>query len=177
MTEPVLALDPASFAFTRRVWVPAAPQVVYDLVSDVAKIELWSPTASRVRYDEGDGPTPGAWFGGHNRRGEREWASRSQVLTAEAPTEFAFVVGGLDDGIVRWRWLITGDGPGSVVTQTWDLVRMDPVLGSDAREVTELRNEMAASAEQTLLALSRWLHEHRLKGTFSAPVADSPSGS
>ncbi|VVJ17815.1 Uncharacterised protein [Amycolatopsis camponoti] len=159
-TDTVPTLDPASFAFARRVWVPAPPQTVYDLVSDVTKIELWSPTASRVRYDEGTGAVPGAWFGGHNRRGEREWDTRSQVLTADAPSEFTFVVGGLDDGIVRWRWLIEGAGPGSVVTQEWRLLRMDPVLGSTAREVAGLRDDMAASAETTLLALARWLHEH-----------------
>lgn len=152
------------FTFTRRAWVPAPPAVVYDLVSDVAKIELWSPTASRVRYDEGAGATPGAWFGGHNRRGEREWNSRSQVLTAEAPAEFAFVVGGLDDGIVRWRWLIDGDGPGSVVTQEWRVLRLDPVLGSTEQEVAELRDEMASSAERTLIALARWLHERSAAG-------------
>lgn len=158
-TDPVTELDPAEFGFTRRVWVSTPPQAVYDLVSDVAKIELWSPTASHVRYDEGADAMPGAWFGGHNRRGEREWDSRSQVLTADAPTEFAYVVGGLDDGIVRWRWLIQGSGGGSVVAQEWQLLRMDPVLGSNRLEVTELQNEMALSVEETLVALARWLHE------------------
>ncbi len=162
-TDTVPALDPATFTFARRAWVPAPPLVVYDLVSDVAKIELWSPTASRVRYDDGAGPVPGAWFGGHNRRGEREWDTRSQVRTADAPAEFAFVVGGLDDGIVRWRWLIAADGPGSIVTQEWQLLRLDPVLGSTAGELAALRDDMAASAETTLIALGRWLHEHAAK--------------
>jgi hypothetical protein len=159
-TQPATALDPAAFAFTRRVWVPASPQEVYDLVSDVSRIGQWSPTASQVRYDDGAGPVPGAWFGGHNRRGDREWDTRSQVLTADPPGEFSFVVGGIGDGIVRWRWLLRADHPGTIVAQEWQLLRMDPVLGTSRQEVTRLRDDMALSAERTLLALARWLHQH-----------------
>lgn len=49
---------------------------------------------------DGAGPAPGAWFGGRNRRGDREWDSRSQVLTADPPGEFSSVVGVI--GLARW---------------------------------------------------------------------------
>ncbi|WP_329138047.1 SRPBCC family protein [Streptomyces sp. NBC_00670] len=158
LDAPAAHLDPAGFAFARSAWLPVSPERVYDLVSEVSHIGLWSPNASRVRYDDGAGPRPGAWFGGHNRGGGREWDSRSQVLTARPGAEFAYVVGGTADGIVRWRWTMRADGPGSLVTQHWQLLRMDPVLGATRREVEALRDAMAASAETTLTALAKWLH-------------------
>jgi hypothetical protein len=166
-TEPATDLDPDEFGFSRTAWVPAPAAAVYELVSDVATVELWSPTASAVRYDDGAGPTHGAWFGGHNRRGEREWDSRSQVLVADAPAEFSFVVGGLDEGSVRWRWLIRDDGPGSIVTQEWQLLRMDPVFGATRRDVLALQREMAASVETTLVRLSRWAQEQHMARTVA----------
>lgn len=125
-SDPLGTLDTTGFAFTRRAWVPASPTAVYDLVSDVSRIGEWSPNASEVRYDLGAGPEPGAWFSGRNRRSDSGWESRSQVLTAERGAEFSFVVGGLDDGVVRWRWTFRAEGTGTVVEQSWQLLRMDP---------------------------------------------------
>ncbi|SES32170.1 SRPBCC family protein [Lentzea albida] len=155
---PVMDLDPADFGFRRRAWVPVPPARLYDIVSDVSLIGRWSPSASEVAYDDGAGPEPGAWFSGHNRRGDRTWVSRSQVLEARPGAEFSFVVGGLDDGIVRWRWTMHEDGDGSVVTQEWQLLRMDPVLGATRRDVEALRDEMETSVESTLVSLAKWLH-------------------
>ncbi|WHT19996.1 SRPBCC family protein [Crossiella sp. CA-258035] len=145
--------------FTRRAWLPAAPHPLYDLVTDVSMIGSWSPTAVAAEYDDGAGPRPGAWFSGRNQRGGRTWRSRSQVETAEPGAEFSFVVGGLAEGIVRWRWTFTADGPGTVVAQHWQVLRLDPVLGSTREELLTLREVMAASAESTLLAMCRWVSE------------------
>ncbi|AXX31685.1 SRPBCC family protein [Actinosynnema pretiosum subsp. pretiosum] len=158
--DPTGSLDLADFAFTRAAWLPAPVERVYALVSDVSLIDRWSPTASGVRYDDGAGPEPGAWFGGHNRRGEREWASRSQVLAASPPEEFSFVVGGVAEGSVRWRWTFRADGGGTIARQEWELLRPHPAFGPTRRDVAALRATMSASAETTLLALSRWLHEN-----------------
>ncbi|WP_237047649.1 SRPBCC family protein [Lentzea guizhouensis] len=153
----VLTLDPADFQFTRRAWVDASPLEVYRLVSDVSSISRWSPNASDVAFDEDSGPVVGAWFSGRNRRGEKEWVSRSQVVRAEPGAAFAFVVGGADDGIVEWSWTFHPHGRGCVAEQSWRLLRMDPVLGGDAAEVTALRDYMAASAEATLTSLAEWI--------------------
>jgi len=144
------ARDVTAFAFTRRTWVDAPPAAVYDLVSDVSTIERWSPSASAVAYDPGDGPRVGARFGGRNRRGDKEWTTRSVVVEAEPGAVFAFVV----DDIVSWRWTFEADGDGTVVTQAWSLLRHDPVLGED---LAGLRDHMADSVETTLVALARWI--------------------
>jgi polyketide cyclase/dehydrase/lipid transport protein len=153
MTTDLHTLDLAEFAFTRQAWVAAPPATVYDLVSDVSAIERWSPSASAVAYDDGDGPWVGARFSGRNRRDDREWTTRSQVVAADPAAEFAFVV----DGIVSWRWTFRADGDGTVVAQSWRLLRTDPVLGTGHADLVALRDHMAASVESTLLALARWI--------------------
>ncbi|HEX7306688.1 SRPBCC family protein [Lentzea sp.] len=147
------AIDPAGFTFTRQAWVDATPQDVYRLVSDVSAISRWSPNATDAAYDDGAGPEEGAWFSGRNRRGDKEWTSRSQVVKADPGTAFAFVV----DGIVEWGWTLRAQGRGTVAEQSWRLLRMDPVLGATAADVTALRDYMAASVETTLAALAEWV--------------------
>nr|WP_216377789.1 hypothetical protein [Streptomyces asoensis] len=61
-----------------------------------------------------------------NRRGGREWVTRSDVVRAPG-TVFAFVVGGADHGIVRWDWHFREQGMGSIVQQSWQLLRTDPL--------------------------------------------------
>lgn len=149
-------LDPADFRFSRKAWLAATPTEVYDLVSDVAMISIWSPDVSEVRYDDGHGPRAGAWFSGRSRRGDREWASRSQVLRAEPGDTFAFVV----DGLVRWRWTFSPLGTGTVAEQSWQLLGLDPVLGSTRAELEALRDHMADGVGSTLVSLGRWVAEN-----------------
>ncbi|MFJ9427910.1 SRPBCC family protein [Streptomyces sp. NPDC101249] len=152
----------ADFAFTRRAWVDASPARVYELVSDVSSIGRWSPDADDVAFDPEAGPRVGAWFSGRNRRDGREWTSRSEIVRADPGTAFGFVVGGARDGIVHWEWTLTPQGGGTVVGQSWRLLRLDPVLGTTRAELDALRRHMAASAETTLVALAQWLaEEHR----------------
>ncbi|WP_410575148.1 SRPBCC family protein [Amycolatopsis sp. cmx-4-61] len=153
-------LDVTGIAFTRNAWVDTAPARVYELISDVSAIGRWSPTASGVAYDDGEGPWPGAWFSGTNRREGREWTTRSQVERADPGTAFSFVVGGTDEGIVRWCWDLRPRGRGSLVQQSWRLLRFDPVLGRNRAELEALRDFMAGSAETTLAALAQWIAEH-----------------
>ncbi|ROQ66394.1 polyketide cyclase/dehydrase/lipid transport protein [Streptomyces sp. 840.1] len=146
---------PEDYRFTRKAWIATTPSRAYDLVSDVRMIGTWSPSASEVRYDAGCGPYPGARFGGRNRRGDREWTSRSQVLEAEPGDTFSFVV----EEVVRWRWTFRPLGTGTVAEQSWQLLRLDPVLGTTRAELDALLAHMADSAETTLTALARWVAE------------------
>ncbi|MGW6820523.1 SRPBCC family protein [Streptomyces sp. NPDC055005] len=153
------SLDAATFAFTRRAWVDATPARVYDLVSDVSAIGRWSPNATDVRFDQGAGPRVGAWFSGRNRKDGREWTTRSQVVRADPGSAFAFVVGGAEDGIVRWSWTFHPQGRGTVVGQSWQLLRLDPVLGTTRGDLDTLRDYMTNSVEATLISLAEWIAE------------------
>ena len=147
--------EAAEYAFSRSAWVHASPEALFEVISDVSMISTWSPSAHDVAYDDGDGPWPGAHFEGRNRRGEREWSSRSEVVESRPGSVFAFVV----EDIVRWRWTFRADGTGTVVEQSWQLLRLDPVLGGTPADLDALRDHMATSVEHTLLALARWIAE------------------
>lgn len=161
--DRIETVDPSDYTFTRRAWVDATPADVYRLVSDVSSIGRWSPNASDAAFDEGSGPEAGAWFSGRNRRDDKEWVTRSQVVKAEPGTAFVFAVGGAEDGIVEWSWTFHARGRGSVVEQSWRLLRVDPVLGSTRAELDALRDYMAASAESTLTSLAEWVTSNQLK--------------
>ncbi|OXM61167.1 SRPBCC family protein [Amycolatopsis vastitatis] len=152
-------VDAADFVFTRSAWVDAAPISAYELVSDVSAVSRWSPTASAVCYDDDAGPRVGAWFSGTNRRDGKEWTTRSQVVQADSGAAFGFVVGGAQDGIVHWTWTFRSQGRGTLVQQSWQLLRLDPVLGRNRTDLEALREYMIGSVETTLAALAQWIAE------------------
>ncbi|MFE5813053.1 SRPBCC family protein [Streptomyces sp. NPDC056479] len=171
--DPIETLDAADYAFTRRAWVDAAPARVYELVSDVSAISRWSLNASDVAYDHGAGPRVGAWFSGRNRKDGREWATRSQVVRADPATAFGFVVGGHEKGIVHWDWTFHPQGRGTIVQQSWQLLRLDPVLGTTRADLDALRRYMEDSVEATLASLAQWIAE----GCGPGAIRDGQSSS
>ncbi|MFJ8750305.1 hypothetical protein ACIREO_13370 [Streptomyces sp. NPDC102441] len=61
---------------------------------------------------------------------------------------------------MRWSWHFSEQGGGSVVQQSWQLLRTDPVLGDTREDIEALRDHMADSAESTLVALVEWITGH-----------------
>jgi uncharacterized protein YndB with AHSA1/START domain len=163
-----ITFEATDFAFTRNAWVDATPTRVYELISDVSAISRWSPTADGVSYDEDAGPWVGAWFSGANRRDGKQWTTRSQVVRADPAVAFGFVVGGAaqpGDGIVGWDWTFRPRGRGTLVEQSWRLLRLDPVLGRTRAELDALRRYMEGSVETTLAALAQWIAEQHPAGS------------
>lgn len=109
----------AELAISETVVVRASAQLLYDLVSDVTRMGEFSPTCVSCWWDEGSGPTVGAWFTGRNQTAERTWETRSQVLVAAPAREFAFVVGA---GFVRWGYTFTPSAQGVEVTESWEFL-------------------------------------------------------
>lgn len=132
----------------------APPSTLYDLIADVSAMARWSPHNRGAWYDPGHGPTVGAWFTGRNTDGHREWKARSQVVEAEPGVAFAWDVGPEGDGIVRWRYGFHARNGGTVVEETWTLLRTDPVIGTTREALLPLRDRTADSMEDTLIALA-----------------------
>ncbi|WP_228924699.1 hypothetical protein [Streptomyces sp. DH7] len=61
---------------------------------------------------------------------------------------------------MRWKWRLHEQGTGSIVEQTWRLLRTDPVLGDTPEDLLALRDHMAESVESTLVALAEWIAGH-----------------
>ena len=75
-----------------RVHVNAAPEVLYDMVSDVRRMGEWSPETIRCEWLDGaTAPAPGARFKGTNKRGVFRWSTKPEVVAADRGREFSFV--------------------------------------------------------------------------------------
>ena len=100
--------------------IPAPPDAVYALVSDVTRMGEWSPETTSCRWVGGaTGPVVGARFRGANRRGWRQWSTTCTVSEAEPGRRFAFDVrfGGMP--VSHWAYEFTSDGDGCIVRETW----------------------------------------------------------
>jgi uncharacterized protein YndB with AHSA1/START domain len=137
--------------------IAAAPELVYDLVSDVTRMGRWSPETSACRWVGGaDGPAVGARFVGSNRRGPLLWSTSCRVTAAERGREFAFSVTFLGAPIADWAYVFTPDGDGCRVVERWAdrrsaAMRLGsvPVMGIHDRAAHNRRG-----MERTLAALA-----------------------
>jgi len=155
--------DAPELTFSASIAIAAAPEDLYDMVSDVTRMGEWSPVCTACWWDEGDdgaaGPAVDAWFTGHNELAGRDpWETRSRVVAADRGVEFAFVVGGT---WTRWGYTFTPADGGTEVTESWQmlpagLARFDERFGDDAARQVTLRAAAARSGiAETLANLKR----------------------
>ena len=107
------------------VHMEAPAQAIWDLVSDVTRIGLYSPETFEAEWLDGaTGPAEGARFRGHvkrNQKGPVYWAEC--VVTEAVPNEtFGFAVGPKGKVLNTWRYdLAPADGGGTDVTESFRL--------------------------------------------------------
>lgn len=145
------------------VHVEAAPEAVWDLVTDVTRIGEFSPETLEGRWIGGaTGPAVGAKFQGHvkrNGRGPMYWTT-CRVVTCEPQRDFAFVVEvpGMS-AVNTWRYQLAESGSGTDVTESFELtpslfVRVYWTLAGSMRSKTNVRgmtetlNRIKAAAEK-----------------------------
>jgi hypothetical protein len=108
------------------VHIDAAPELVYDLVSDVTRMGEWSPETYRCKWlDGGSGPAIGARFKGYNRRGRARWSNTLEVLIADRGREFAFRRDVLHCGVCDWRYRMEPQGAGTLLTESYEVREPD----------------------------------------------------
>lgn len=123
--------------------ISAPPEHVYGLVTDVTNMGRWSPECHRCEWIDGaTGPVAGARFKGWNKRGLMRWSTVSTVVTAEAPTSFAWEV---DQSRMRWGYRFEPSAAGTTVTEFRDELGPKPLyvriayklrlLGKDPDEI------------------------------------------
>ena len=115
MTEPTGSVDVAV-----RESIAAAPEALYDLVTDVTRMGEWSPETSSCRWVGTEpGPRVGARFRGSNRRGPLLWTTTCRVTAAEPGRRFAFTVTWLGQPISDWSYDFVADAGGCTVVESW----------------------------------------------------------
>jgi uncharacterized protein YndB with AHSA1/START domain len=102
--------------------VAAAPEVVYALVTDLARMKEWSPEATSVTWLDGaTGPAPGARFRGANRNGVYRWSTTCTVVTADPSRELSFRTTWGPLSVALWRYRLAPDGSGGTrLTESTD---------------------------------------------------------
>jgi Polyketide cyclase / dehydrase and lipid transport len=98
------------------VHAPAA--VVYELVSDVPRMDQWAVECERNTWLSPDtGPRVGARFRGHNRRGWHRWSTTATVVAAQPGHLFAFRVTSFGMPVAVWAYDIHATPDGTEVTE------------------------------------------------------------
>ena len=136
----------------RSVQVAAAPEAVWDLVSDLPAMGRFSPEATGGRWVHGGGPVVGGVFRGTNAQGRRRWSTRSTVVEAERGRGFAFEVASAGLPVARWAYRIEPADGGCRVTETWT-DRRGRLVAAVGALLTGTRDREAftgTSIEQTL---------------------------
>lgn len=140
--------------------IDASPEAVYDLVTDVARTGEWSPVCRQSWYKDDGGPQVGAVIVGKNVTPAREWQTESEVVAADRPREFAWIVGG---NVARWGYELEplADGTRTRLTETWVVLPSGVEFfahkyGGDADAQLEQRRQAALSGiPETLAAIKR----------------------
>lgn len=144
--------------YSESIIIARSPETLYDMLSDVPRMGEWSPICKACWWDEGAGPAVGSWFTGRNETADRTWETRSQVVTADRPNEFAYVVGG---SWVRWGYTFTPVDGGTRLTESWDflpagIARFHERFGADAEaQIAERTAAARAGIPATLAALKQ----------------------
>lgn len=106
-----------TFTVSRRI--PADPDTLYDLISDVTRHGEWSPECRGGRWIE-----PGVTFRGRNRWGLIAWSRTCHVDTAVPGERFVFhtVPEGAKQDSTRWSYLLEATGGDTVVTESYEIL-------------------------------------------------------
>jgi hypothetical protein len=110
--------DDSTLRHEESVVVAAAPEALFDLVTDIGRTGEWSPICTGCWWDDpAQAGQVGAWFTGRNELPHRTWETRSKVVVADRASEFAFLVG---DGYVRWGYTFKPASAGkTLLTESW----------------------------------------------------------
>lgn len=100
--------------------VAADAESLYEMLTDIGRTGEWSPVCISCWWEDTDqAGAVGAWFVGRNEQPDRTWETRSLVVVADRPHEFAWVVGG---GFVRWGYTFTPVKSATRVIESWEFL-------------------------------------------------------
>jgi uncharacterized protein YndB with AHSA1/START domain len=138
--------------------IEAAPEAVWELISDVTRMGEWSPEATGAIWKGGaTGPAPGVRFTGTNVNGKKSWKTDCEITACEPGRAFGFRVTAVGLKVATWDYVLEPHGTGCRVTETWtdDRGGFVKFAGRIASGVAERSDHNRHGMEQTLAALKR----------------------
>ncbi|MEA5359681.1 SRPBCC family protein [Amycolatopsis sp., V23-08] len=138
-----------------RIEVSAAPEAVYDLVSDLGRLaDLAEEYAGHRWVGPTRGAVVGARFRGHNRRGLRRWSTLSTITDADPGRRFGFEVTSIGVPVARWQYDFEAAGDGCVVVESmWE--RRPAWFRVPSSTVTGVWNRREANTANIAATLAR----------------------
>lgn len=137
-----------------RIEIDAAPDAVYQLITDLGVLAEVAEEATAMRWVRGSAAAEGAKFKGSNRNGWRRWSTTCTVTEAEPGRAFAFDVDSGPLPIAHWRYELTPTATGTAVTEsTWD--RRPGWFHRFGGLLTGVNDRAAANAEHIRVTLDR----------------------
>lgn len=105
--------------------IEAAPEAVWDEVSDLPRMGRYSPENLGGWWIKGVPRATGSWFQGLNRHGLVPWLTHARVIEAARPSVFAFDV---LESRARWTYRIVAEQtedsrPACIVTETREITK------------------------------------------------------
>ena len=152
--------------------LPAPPQAVYRLVTDVTRTPEWSPEVAACTWLDGaDHAVVGARFAARNRRRWLRWTNRP-VITAVVPNErFAFSRTEHGGGTMEWAYQLRPDASGTAVTLSYDVLRPVPKgLHIVLRVLFGVKDLQADLHENMRTSLERLARTSAAESTHTTPA-------
>lgn len=111
-----------------RLRIDAAPELLYDLVSDVPRTPEWSPEVVSCRWlDAAGGAVPGARFTARNKKRWLTWSNRPVVQIADRGREFAITRTEPGGGTIRWFFRFAPGAGGTTAILGYQVLKSVPV--------------------------------------------------
>ena len=151
-----------SFEGSVEAVLPAPIDQVWALFADVERMGELSPECHRVEWLNAE-PGLGARFEGHNRIGDFEWCTVSDIVEWSPPTALAWEASGHGGGekLTWWRYAFEPRGGGATaVTVSFRTLKLSALLAPATDEQLADRKAMLEDAvRQTLAGAERLLAE------------------
>jgi hypothetical protein len=141
--------------------IAASPERVWELVTAMERYGEWSSENTGGYWRKGEDGTPGTGqvgdqFVGVNRRDGAEWKAPVEIVERDEHRAYAFVTGGRELDLARWRYELTPDGDGTLLTEQWEL--RNPAFFIDRGGDEEIARR-AANARESIAATLRGMKQ------------------
>jgi Polyketide cyclase / dehydrase and lipid transport len=155
-----------------RLDIGAAPEWLYDLVSDVPRTPEWSPEVIACRWLDGvSGAAPGARFSARNKKRWFAWSNRPVVETAERGREFAITRTEPGGGTIRWYYRFEPAAGGTSVVLGYQVLQAVPrTLHVILRTLLGVR-DLRADLHQNMIASLDAIDEIAARQASGSPSA------
>lgn len=111
--------------------IEAPPEALYDVITDVTRMPDLSPEVTACEWVGGaTGPAVGVRFRAKNHAGRGpDWHNTPVITVAEPGREFAFSRTEKGAGTIVWRYVLTPEGTGTRVTESYEVTRPVTLFG------------------------------------------------